>query len=68
MNTQHFAKKTFTTALLGLALCTFVGFCILTNSAGVYRKYFDNDIPFVYRLNDTTPLDYSASIAAGAMQ
>ena len=68
MKTQHFAKRGFTSSVLAVALFTFVGFCIITNSVGEYRKYFDTDIPFLYQLNNTTPLDYFASIAAGAMQ
>ena len=68
MNTRHSTEKTLSASLLAVALFTFVGFCILTNSAGDYRKYLDTDIPFVYRLNDTTPLDYFASIVAGHMQ
>lgn len=43
-----------------------VGFSILTESSGYARRYLDSDIPFIYKLNDSTPPEYSGPIAAGA--
>jgi hypothetical protein len=51
--------------LSGLALLT-LGFCIITNFNGNYRKYIDSSLPFVYRLNMSTPADYIPAIEAGA--
>jgi len=45
-----------------------VGFCILTSSQGYFRKYLDNDIPFIYQINSSVPADYLAPIERGANQ
>lgn len=49
-----------------LALISFLGFCLITNSAGTLRIYFPSDLPFVYRLNQSIPQSYIAPIEAGA--
>jgi len=54
--------------LVMLSVMFLFGFCILTNSIGDYRRYADSDIPFVYRLNDTTPADYIDAIERGHLE
>lgn len=48
------------------ALGVFTAFCLITNTTGIERKYFDSAIPFVYRLNASTPADYVPAIERGA--
>jgi hypothetical protein len=59
-------KTVVLTVLVGSVV--FMGFCILTNSAGVYRRYFDSAIPFVYQLNSSTPGSYVEPIERAHMQ
>ncbi|MFQ5584300.1 MAG: hypothetical protein ACE5GL_07695, partial [Calditrichia bacterium] len=41
-------------------------FCILSSSQGYPRRYRDSDIPFIYKLNNSTPPDWVAPIDSGA--
>ncbi len=56
-------KKLF---LFILASGLVYSFCILTSSQGVFRRYLDSDIPFVYKLNNTIPTNFIAMIDSGA--
>ena len=68
MNTRDFLlHKRETSWLAAFALLIFAGFCLITNSSGVERKYLDSAIPFVYQLHSSTPANYISSIEAGAM-
>lgn len=48
-----------------IAIITF-GFCIITDFSGYYRIYAPSNLPFVYRLNNSTPSQYIAPIESGA--
>lgn len=37
-----------------------VGFCIITNSSGVYRSYLAEDLPLVIDINENSPLSYDS--------
>jgi len=52
--------------LLLIGFSSLFSFSIFTNSGGYPRKYLNANIPFIYRLNNTTPPDYVPSIDAGA--
>lgn len=43
-----------------------LAFSIFTDSSGHYRKYFSQNIPFVYHPHNSTPAEYFAPIEAGA--
>jgi hypothetical protein len=60
--------KWFTMGLVASAQILFLGFCILTNSQGFFRRYLDSDIPFVYQLNIQTPPEYVDPIERSHMQ
>jgi len=40
------------------ALSLFVGFCLITNTAGERRVYLASAIPLTIQLNSTVPADY----------
>jgi hypothetical protein len=61
-----FASKIFTVIIAFIVVIFTVGFCIITNTGGYYRIYKPAKMPFVYRLNTTTPANYFAPIDAGA--
>lgn len=58
--------KTIAVPFFALALISFLGFCLITNSAGTLRVYFPTDLPFVYRLNQSIPASYIPPIERGA--
>jgi hypothetical protein len=43
---------------ISIIAATIVGFCIITNSAGVYRSYWAEDLPLVIQMNVDTPTEY----------
>lgn len=43
-----------------------LSFCIFTNDAGLFRKYIDSDIPFIYRPHVSTPDSYMTRIDMAA--
>jgi hypothetical protein len=61
----QFARRAGIISVIVFLQLSFLGFCILTNSAGQYRRYLDSDIPFVYRLNSSVPAEYIPAIEAG---
>lgn len=56
----------FRIVILTVVSSMILGFCIITNTSGVYRKYFPSDLPFIYRLNVNTPDTYIDPIWRGA--
>ncbi|MBM2841741.1 MAG: C-terminal target protein, partial [Bacteroidetes bacterium] len=46
------------------AVLLFAGFCLITNSAGDRRTYFNSAIPLTIQLNISTPSNYVAPIQA----
>ncbi|MEZ4764683.1 MAG: hypothetical protein R3C26_16355 [Calditrichia bacterium] len=51
-------RDQFFITALGIALSLlFLGFCVLTSNQGFERRYLDSDIPFVYQLNNSIPLN-----------
>jgi len=66
MKTQNeILRRGGTIAVVALAIIAFAGFCLITNSSGARRTYFDSAIPFVYQLNSSTPSNYIAGIESG---
>jgi hypothetical protein len=65
---QAIRAKLLTIGLVVFAQILFVGFCILTNSQGYFRRYLDSDIPLVYQLNNQTPPEYVQPIERAHMQ
>ena len=61
-------KKYILSTVLALSLFGFLGFCIITNQNGEYRKYFPNRLPFVYQLHVSTPEQFIPTIEASANQ
>jgi hypothetical protein len=61
-------KKYILSTILALSLFGFLGFCIITNQNGEYRKYFPNRLPFVYQLHVSTPEQFISTIEASANQ
>ncbi len=59
-------NKLIFSSLLAVILFGIVGFCIITNSAGNYRKYYPSRIPFIYRLHTSTSTEFIFTIEAGA--
>jgi len=59
-------SRTARVLAVGAAAVSTVGFCILTSSSGYFRRYLDNDIPFVYQINSSVPPDYIDAIERGA--
>jgi len=55
-------------SLLAISALLFVGFCIITSTSGDYRYYIAADLPFVYRLHNSTPTDYFPVIWEAATQ
>ncbi len=53
-------------SILLIEINSLFSFSIFTNEGGYPRKYFTTNIPFIYRLNNTTPPEYVPSIDAGA--
>jgi len=61
-------KKYILSTALALSLFGFLGFCIITNQQGEYRKYFPSRLPFVYQLHVSTPEQFISTIEASANQ
>lgn len=60
-----FLHSGLTIILVIASILTFAGFCLITNTGGALRIYWDSQIPFVYRLHTSTPANYIPSIEAG---
>ena len=61
-------KKYILSTILALSLFGFLGFCIITNQNGEYRKYFPSRLPFIYQLHVSTPEQFISTIEASANQ
>lgn len=59
---RRFATASFLTSVI----MVLAGFCIITNTAGNHRIYFNSSIPLTIRLNSSTPANYLAPIEAAA--
>lgn len=60
-------RDQFFITALGIALSLlFLGFCVLTSNQGFERRYLDSDIPFVYQLNNSIPLEWIPVINTSA--
>lgn len=59
----HIEKSLPAGVLIGLLT---LGFCIFTDNQGIFRKYADADIPFVYRVHESALPEWLAGIKAGA--
>ncbi len=58
--TSRFQKRS--RAFAAAAMVLFMGFCLITNTAGVRRTYFDSAIPLIIQLNSSTPSNYVSPI------
>ncbi len=59
----------YTSIFLSLIISTFTllfAFSIITDNSGYARRYPDATIPFIYKLNDTTPANYFDPIDSAA--
>lgn len=62
-----FVKRGLASAFIPGAMLLFVGFCLITNTAGDRRTYLNSAIPLTIQLNSSTPSNYVAPIQT-AMQ
>lgn len=63
---KYLMATIFLVLILLLEISSLFSFSIFTNEGGYPRKYFTTNIPFIYRLNNSTPPEYVPSIDAGA--
>lgn len=49
-------------SIILLIASAIIGFCIITNTQGVYRSYWPEDLPFVIQMNVDTPESYDEHI------
>jgi hypothetical protein len=49
-----------------ISAAALLAFSIFANGSGVFRKYPNANIPFIYRLNGRTPASYYEPIRRGA--
>ncbi len=56
----------FRLVIISIVSSLILGFCIITNTQGTYRIYYPSDLPFIYRMNDSTPDTYYDAIWKGA--